>query len=81
MRPCLFVVLIACGGKDPPPASPSPSPPVAVADAAVDAPRSKSEELFAEMTAFKDEMCACKDKACADAVHGRLQPFLDGSTR
>lgn len=29
------------------------------------------------MTALKEEMCKCADKACADAVHARLQPFVE----
>jgi hypothetical protein len=72
----LLAVLAACGGSTasapppvttPPPAAPPPveakpdgRPPCVKADAAC---------VIGTFTYFKSKMCACTDKACADAVH------------
>ena len=65
----LVIVVVACGGGQSESAKPianeikKPPP-----DAAVDAAPTGLEAVFAKMTSFKDRMCACKDKACADAI-------------
>ena len=71
-RWAVIVVLVACGGKDPPPAPP-PSNFVAVPDAGPpDAPMSDNQIVIQAFTAFRDDMCKCVDKACADAVQERM---------
>jgi hypothetical protein len=75
MKSCVLVlVLFACGGKEaPPPVAPAPAPVVVTPDAApADAPKDEIEIAFEAMTAFRDEMCKCTDKVCADGVHERM---------
>jgi hypothetical protein len=73
MRACVFLVLIACGGKDTAPPAPVSN---VVAGPAIDAagPDAKThfEEVVAAFTGFRDDMCKCADKACADAVQDRM---------
>ncbi len=71
----LFVVvvaLVACGGKEPPPPTPV-SNVVIVPDAGPpDARLDDVEVVLATMASFKNDMCKCPDKACADQVQERM---------
>jgi predicted small lipoprotein YifL len=72
MKLLVVSVLVACGSKDPPPALP-PSNVVILPDAAPvatppDGPEDPVALLMTKMNGFADEMCACRDKACADVV-------------
>ncbi len=82
-----MIVLVACGGGQSEPARPvanaTVKPP---ADAAVDAAPTGLAAVFAKMTEFTDRMCACKDKACAEALSEEMnrwgtevakQPHMD----
>ncbi len=83
----LVSVLVACGGGQSEPAKPvanvvARSP----ADAAVDAAPNGLAVVFVKMTEFTDRMCACKDKACAEALSDEMsrwgteiakQPHMD----
>lgn len=40
----------------------------------------KADEAIGKMKALKDEMCACKDKACADKVTEKMMK-LDGDNK
>lgn len=73
MRPLLVCVLLAgCWhGDAPPPAEPAP-PPAPVKAAPAPQPKTQSELAFEAMLGFKDQMCRCKDKACADRVQEDL---------
>lgn len=64
------VVLVACGSKEPPPASP-PSNVVITPDAAIAPPDAMEDPVaavMAKMNGFADAMCACRDKTCAEGV-------------
>lgn len=75
----LLIALAACGSKAAPapaappqnaapaPAAPPPAPPPSEVPATIDG-------MMAKFGEFKDQMCACKDKACADTV-------MDGMNR
>jgi hypothetical protein len=65
--------LVACGGKEPPPATP-PSNVVAVPDAGPPdaAPLTGIALVVATFSGFRDDMCKCVDKACADEVQDRM---------
>jgi hypothetical protein len=69
MRIVLFVLLVACS-KSPPPAAPSAPEPVAVEPKQETPPPASDpgDAALAKLAEFKDQICACKDKACADAV-------------
>jgi hypothetical protein len=74
MKWCLLVVVcVACGGKETAsPAAPS-SNVVIVPDAAPpDAPKDEVERMTEMMVGFRDNMCKCTDKACAEAVQERM---------
>jgi hypothetical protein len=72
----IAIALAACGSPQPSPppvpaAKPAPPPDAAVGasvDASVDASRGYAAEALARMSSFRDEMCECKDKACAERV-------------
>lgn len=72
----LVIVLVACGGGRSEPVKPIanevPRPP---ADAAIDAAPTGIAAVFAKMTSFTDRMCACKDKACADAISDEMSKW------
>ena len=73
MRPLLVCVfLTGCWhGDEPTPAKPAPAPaPVKVPRA--QRARTQSELAFEAMSGFKNQMCGCKDKACADRVQEDL---------
>jgi|GEM_PF-2195212 len=68
----------ACGGNAPPPAqpplsgqapaAPPPAPPAPPAPPPADDAHPTSEQLVARMAGFRDEMCKCATKDCADKV-------------
>ncbi|HZJ62198.1 MAG TPA: hypothetical protein VFD36_01645 [Kofleriaceae bacterium] len=69
------VVLAACSGSSQTPAqapvltnSTQKPPP----DAALDASVTDAAAVLAKMTAFRDQLCACKDPACAERITGEL---------
>lgn len=66
---CAVLVLVACGGKEPAPATP-PTNVVATPDAGAppDATLDTIQATLAKVTEFKNLMCACKDRACAESV-------------
>ena len=75
MKRCALVVaLVACGGKETAPRSP-PSNVVAVPDAGPPDAALDLLDSVAAMTGFRDDMCKCTDKACADAVQERLNAW------
>ena len=77
MKRCALVVaLVACGGKETAsPAAPS-SNVVIVPDAAPpDAPKDEIRLMTETMAAFRDNMCECTDKACAEAVQDRMMKW------
>ena len=41
----------------------------------------KAGEAMAKMTEFKDKMCACKDKACADGVQHAMMDWSTGAMK
>ena len=71
----LVVVLAACSGSAQAPAQepvltnsvPKPAP-----DAAVDAALTDAAAVTAKMMVFRDQLCACKDTACAERITGEL---------
>jgi hypothetical protein len=82
MRALLIVVLIACGGSRPPPAAPvsnatpvvaAPEPPQPASRCGCTSERCREQAwnkyALAKMCSFRDDMCSCKDKACADHVN------------
>ena len=86
MRSWVFVVLIACGGGSKP--APAPQPPVAKPIPPPKTEPAKAEPTkqnpddcnniacaIAILDDFTKQMCACKDKACADAVNDKLQAW------
>lgn len=65
-------VLAGCWrGDAPPPAEPAP-PPAPVKVAPVPRPRTQTELALEAMRGFREQMCACADKACADGVQEDL---------
>jgi len=80
----VVVVLAACSGSAQTPAQepvltnsvPRPPP-----DAAVDAPVAQGVAAIAKMTTFRDELCACLDKACADRVLAALTQWAQDEAR
>jgi len=73
VRLLLVCVLVAgCWhGDSPSPAEPAP-PPAPVKAAPEPRPKTQSELAFEAMSGFRAQMCACKDKACADRVQEDL---------
>ena len=69
MRIALLLVLVACS-KAPPPAAPATPQPVAAEPKQEPPPTTNDpgDAALAKLAEFKDQICACKDKACADAV-------------
>ena len=62
----------ACGGKSPAPATPAPAP------AAVDAPAaSTGDAVYDRVVAYEEAICACKDRACADAAQREADAWAD----
>ena len=81
MRALLIVVLVACGGGKPP-----AQQPVSNATPPADAPAAKPAEpavsdIVANMSAFKDQMCMCKDKACADHVQDDMMKWASAMAK
>jgi len=78
MKALLFVVLVACGGSKPPAqqpvsnATPPADAPAAKPVAACTSDECRNADTVAKMSTYKDQMCACKDKACADHVQEDL---------
>ncbi len=72
MKLLLWCALLAgCWHGDPPPAAPAPAPaPIKAAPAP--RPRNQTELAFEAMRGFREQMCACKDKPCADGVQEEL---------
>ena len=68
MRIVLFVLLVACS-KSPPPAGPA-TPQPATAEPKQETPPANDpgDAAIAKLAEFKDQICACKDKACGDSV-------------
>jgi hypothetical protein len=89
MRSWVFVVLVACGGSSkpapvtpPPPVAAKPVPPPKVEPAKT--PVKANPDDCANMTCaiaiiddFSKQMCACKDKACAEGVTEKLQTWAE----
>ena len=72
MRTMLFALLIACGGgskpaPQPPIANTAPAPPPADAP-----PPDPMAEVIVAMHRFSDDMCKCKDSACAQMVSDQM---------
>ncbi|HEY1811702.1 MAG TPA: hypothetical protein VGG74_05055 [Kofleriaceae bacterium] len=80
-------LLASCGGASPPPASPEPAPVSNTAPVAqVPAPpppaaHSKTDETLDKMSSFKDEMCTCKDSACAQRVADEMTKWAQAQVR
>lgn len=55
-----LATVTACGGSAPPPVAPADEQGLAARDA------------FVQMAEFRDDMCACHDKPCADQVSERM---------
>jgi hypothetical protein len=76
LRALVLVVFVACGGKEPAPVAPPPSNVSAIVvgpDAGPpDAPMDEIDVVMATMSGFRDDMCKCADKPCADAVQERM---------
>lgn len=74
----LLVVLAGCGGSKPPTSNAAPAATTDVApapaDAASRAPMSIAA-VRAEMEQLSDEMCKCKDAACARRVSDELSKW------
>jgi len=74
MRALVIVVLVACGGGKPPAqqpvsnATPPADAPAAKPAAACTSDDCRNADAIAKISAYRDQMCACKDKACADHV-------------
>lgn len=43
--------------------------------------RKPGEDMIAELTRLRDEMCACPDRACADDVDARRAELAASATR
>lgn len=72
-RAVAVVVLVACGGKESAPTAPSSNVVAPVADAAVaDASLPERDIVYAKLVGFRDQMCACTDKPCAEKVQQAL---------
>lgn len=73
---CAVLVLVACGGKEPAPVTP-PTNAVSTPDAGAppDATLDTVEANIAKMVEFKNLMCACKDRACAESVVKDLETW------
>lgn len=85
MKTVLVVVLLAaCSGPAQPPAQepaltnsvPKPPP-----DAASDAPLTDAAAVMAKMSVFRDQLCACKDTACAKQVTAELTQWAQEIAR
>jgi len=77
MRALVVVLLVACGGSKPPapaPVSNATPPPAVDAPAAPAADRAGG--LIAKMSTYRDRMCACKDKPCAEQVNEEFTRWL-----
>lgn len=67
----MAAVLAACWtSQQPPPADPAitTSAPPPSPDAAPDAPATSAQRALAAMAGFRDRMCKCTDRACANQV-------------
>jgi hypothetical protein len=62
----LVAVLAACGGSKAEPVTPSNS--AGSGSAADDGAAAYHQKVLADMTAFRDRMCKCTDKPCAQSV-------------
>jgi len=74
MRAIIVMVLVACAGSKPPPAAPvaNTTPVVAAPEPPPDpgsCSRYGKDPALAKMCTFREHMCECKDKACADRVN------------
>lgn len=78
MRSLLFVFLVACGGgakstpaptTPPPPGPAEPAPVEATADTLPECKPATPACAIQTLDVFKNRMCACQDKACADKVN------------
>ncbi|HEU0032321.1 MAG TPA: hypothetical protein VFQ53_16935 [Kofleriaceae bacterium] len=65
---CLLVLVGACGSDDPPPRREVRAPPPPIASPVVD-------RALDELEALRAKLCACHDRACADAVQTELRAW------
>ena len=76
MRYLVVVVVGGCWwGKDTSASPPVPPPHVAVDAAPLDGLPEEPREVIARMTSFRDQMCACADRACADIVQEAMSKW------
>lgn len=84
LRTTLFLFLVACGGNKPAPASvanppPAPAAEARTAPAASEAAATPSAADIAaaitQLGEFRDQMCACADKACAEKIEQTLSEW------
>lgn len=80
----LCLVLAGCGGSAPPPATPAPTPtsPAPTPTRADPPPATTGqppdvEAILTKMQGFTDQMCACKDKPCAQHVSDDIAKWGD----
>ena len=72
----MAVTLAACGSTTPAPPPPiSNVAPRAPVDAAVDAAPTGTAAVMAQMSQFKDDMCKCGDRACAELVMQQISKW------
>jgi hypothetical protein len=82
MRSLLIAMLFACGGSAPPPAAPvaNTAPPPLATPAAEPDPSSFAG-IRAKMAKFADDICACKDSACAQTVTDAMTKWGQDMTK
>jgi len=71
----MMAVTLACGSTTPTPPPISNVASRAPVDAAVDAALTGTAALMAKMSQFKDDMCKCADRACADLVTQQISQW------
>jgi hypothetical protein len=66
--------------QDQPTPVPAPAPAPAPAPVPAPAPAPAAQGYIPRMTQLKDQMCACKDAACATAVQQQIKAYGDSTT-
>ncbi len=73
IRALALALLVGCWtGTTPPPAPPQNDAPVAAKPPPPRRPMTEIQAVIAKMRGLTAQMCACKDKACADDVQDEL---------